>query len=82
MLEFDPAKRTNILDTLKMLHGDEGNKLSKEINLNQEEVKRDEVEVKREWKVKVFGENWRNRINDLKKLDLSELDKENFDWEV
>jgi len=38
------------------------------------------VEVKREWKVKEFG--GRKNINDLKKLDLSELDKENFDWEV
>ena len=80
MLEFDPAKRTNIVDTLKMLHGDEGDKLLKENNLNQEEVKQDEVEVKREWKVKEY--EGRKNIKDLKNLDLSELDKENFDWDI
>ena len=81
MLEFDPAKRTNILETLKMLQGEDvGEKLPKDKNIKQEEVKYDEVEVKREWKVKSLSGILKSE--DLKKLDLSEFEKENYDWEI
>ena len=80
MLEFEPGNRTNISETLKMLHDEEGDKEIKRKEIKEEEVKHDEVEVKREWKVKDYGDIW--SYEELQKLDFTEIEKENNDWEI